>query len=87
VLPEGLGADIDLGAWELPAVFRWLRDEGGITQSEMLKTFNCGIGMVAVVAADRAGALAALLREAGETVHVLGHVAAGQGVAYRGALA
>jgi phosphoribosylformylglycinamidine cyclo-ligase len=87
VLPEGLGAEIDLGAWELPGVFRWLRAEGGMAEAEMLKTFNCGIGMVAVVAADRAGALAALLREAGETVHHLGHVTAGQGVAYRGALA
>jgi phosphoribosylformylglycinamidine cyclo-ligase len=87
VLPEGLGAEIDLGAWELPGVFRWLRAEGGIAEAEMLKTFNCGIGMVAVVAADRAGAIAAQLREAGETVHHLGHVTAGQGVAYRGALA
>jgi phosphoribosylformylglycinamidine cyclo-ligase len=87
VLPEGLGAEIDLGAWDLPGVFRWLRTEGGIAEAEMLKTFNCGIGMVAVVADDRAGALAALLREAGETVHHLGHVTAGQGVAYRGALA
>jgi phosphoribosylformylglycinamidine cyclo-ligase len=87
VLPEGLGAEIDLGAWELPGVFRWLRAEGGIAEAEMLKTFNCGIGMVAVVAADRAGALAVQLREAGETVRVLGHVTAGQGVAYRGALA
>jgi phosphoribosylformylglycinamidine cyclo-ligase len=87
VLPEGLGAEIDLGAWDLPGVFQWLRTEGGIAEAEMLKTFNCGIGMVAVVAADRASALAALLREAGETVHHLGHVTAGQGVAYRGALA
>lgn len=87
VLPEGLGAEIDLAAWDLPGVFRWLRAEGGIAEAEMLKTFNCGIGMVAVVAADRADAVAAMLREAGERVHVLGRVTAGQGVAYRGALA
>jgi phosphoribosylformylglycinamidine cyclo-ligase len=87
VLPEGLGAEIDLGAWELPEVFRWLRDEGGIAGAEMLKTFNCGIGMVAVVDPDRAGALAALFAAAGETVHVLGRVTTGQRVAYRGALA
>ncbi len=87
VLPDGLGAEIELAAWDLPGVFRWLRAEGGIAEAEMLKTFNCGIGMVAVVAADRADAIAAMLREAGERVHVLGRVTAGQGVAYRGALA
>jgi phosphoribosylformylglycinamidine cyclo-ligase len=53
----------------------------------MLKTFNCGIGMVAVVAADRAKPLAALLGEAGETVVPLGRVVTGQGVRYAGQLA
>ena len=49
ILPEGAGAEVDLGAWELPAVFGWLREQGGVADAEMLKTFNCGIGMVAVV--------------------------------------
>ncbi|RME14008.1 MAG: phosphoribosylformylglycinamidine cyclo-ligase, partial [Alphaproteobacteria bacterium] len=48
VLPEGLGAEIDLGAWALPPVFAWLREVGGLDEAEMLKTFNCGIGMVLV---------------------------------------
>jgi phosphoribosylformylglycinamidine cyclo-ligase len=87
VLPEGLGAEIDLGTWELPGVFRWLMAEGGLAEAEMLKTFNCGIGMVAVVAADRAEAIAAALRSGGETVHVIGAVRAGQGVSYLGGLA
>ncbi|WP_210526778.1 phosphoribosylformylglycinamidine cyclo-ligase [Rubellimicrobium arenae] len=87
VLPEGLGAEIDLGAWTLPPVFAWMRQAGGIAEAEMLKTFNSGIGMVAVVAADRAEALAAQLREAGETVTRLGAVTEGQGVSYRGNLA
>ncbi|NUB43000.1 phosphoribosylformylglycinamidine cyclo-ligase [Fertoebacter nigrum] len=86
VLPEGLGATIDLNAWPLPPVFRWLADTAGMAQPELLKTFNCGIGMIAVVAADRAEALAALLREQGETVVAMGHVTAGQGVAYTGRL-
>ena len=86
VFPEGLGAEIDLGAWTLPPVFAWLGDAGGVAEAEMLKTFNAGIGMVAVVAADRAEALAALLAGAGETVHRIGTVVAGQGVRYRGAL-
>jgi phosphoribosylformylglycinamidine cyclo-ligase len=87
VLPEGLGATIDLGAWSLPPVFRWLAQEGGIETAELLKTFNSGIGMVLVVSADRAAALTALLSEAGETVSTLGTITDGQGVAYTGALA
>jgi phosphoribosylformylglycinamidine cyclo-ligase len=86
VLPEELGAEIDLGAWSLPPVFRWLAEEGGLEQAELLKTFNAGIGMVLAVAADRAEALEALLTEAGETVHRIGHVAPGAGVRYSGAL-
>jgi phosphoribosylformylglycinamidine cyclo-ligase len=87
VLPEDLGAEIDLDAWDLPGVFQWLARTGGMSQAEMLKTFNCGIGMILVVAADRAEALTALLREAGETVHPLGHVTSGgAGVSYKGAL-
>ena len=87
VLPEGLGAQIDLGAWSLPPVFKWLATEGGLSQAEMLKTFNAGIGMVLVVAADRADALAAELAAAGESVHHLGHVVPGAGVSYTGVLA
>jgi phosphoribosylformylglycinamidine cyclo-ligase len=85
VLPEGLGARIDLGAWPRPPVFRWLAEAGGLETAEMLKTFNSGIGMVAVVAPDRAEALAALLAAAGETVYRIGQVAPGRGVSYAGA--
>ncbi|TDK50347.1 phosphoribosylformylglycinamidine cyclo-ligase [Antarcticimicrobium luteum] len=86
VLPEGLGAAIDLGAWDLPPVFRWLAETGGMAEAEMLKTFNCGLGMIVVCAADRAEALAELLTQAGEGVSRLGTVTAGQGVSYSGAL-
>jgi phosphoribosylformylglycinamidine cyclo-ligase len=86
VLPEGLGAEIDLEAWVLPPVFRWLAGTAGMAEAELLKTFNCGIGMIAVVAQDRAEALTALLSGLGETVVPLGHVTPGQGVSYRGAL-
>jgi phosphoribosylformylglycinamidine cyclo-ligase len=86
VLPEGLGADINLSAWALPPVFRWLAGTAGMAEAELLKTFNCGIGMIAVVALDRAEALTALLSGLGETVVPLGHVTPGQGVSYRGAL-
>jgi len=87
ILPEGLGAVIDLDAWALPTVFGWLRAQGAIEAGEMLKTFNCGIGMVLAVAPDRAEALTALLRAEGETVHAIGQVEPGAGVRYLGEFA
>ena len=86
VLPEGLGADINLNSWQLPAVFKWLAAQGGMDQAEMLKTFNSGIGMVLSVEAERADAIIELLEDAGETVSRLGHVTKGEGVRYSGAL-
>ena len=86
VLPEGLGAEIDLGAWALPGVFRWLAEAGGVAEAEMLRTFNCGIGMVAVVAAERAEALAEIFAAAGAPAVVLGRVRPGAGVSYAGRL-
>ncbi len=86
MLPEGLGAEIDLGAWDLPDTFRWLAATGGLAQGELLKTFNAGVGMVMAVPADRAGAARDLLADAGETVMPIGRVIAGQGVSYRGTL-
>ena len=86
VLPEGLGCEIDLATWALPPVFGWLAGVANMAEAELLKTFNCGIGMMLVVDADRAGALADLLREAGETVVVMGRVVEGEGVTYTGQL-
>ena len=86
VLPDGLACEIDLGAWTLPPVFRWLAETAGMAEAELLKTFNCGIGMIAVVAEDRADALTALLQAEGETVTRIGRVVAGEGVIYRGHL-
>ena len=87
ILPEGLGASIELGSWTLPPVFGWMQRAGGIAEGEMLKTFNCGIGMVLVVAADRAEALAQALDAAGERVFRIGQVEDGAGIRYSGALA
>lgn len=86
VIPEGLACEIDLSAWQLPPVFRWLATQANMAEAELLKTFNCGIGMILVVAEDRADALAALLAEAGETVTTLGRVVEGEGVIYKGRL-
>ena len=87
VLPQGLGCAVNLDAWTLPPVFRWLVDNGGMDQAELLKTFNAGIGMVVVVDADAVDTLVPLLQAAGETVCTLGHVVAGDGeVTYSGTL-
>lgn len=86
VLPEGLGATVDLDAWRLPPVFGWMAEVGGISGAEMLKTFNAGIGMVVVVAADRATAITDVLTGAGETVVPLGHVTDTPGMHYTGTL-
>ena len=86
VLPEGMGAKIDLDAWELPAVFRWLTAHGGMDEAELLKTYNSGIGMIVVVPADQAEEAAKLLSDAGETVFTIGEVTDKAGVAYEGNL-
>ncbi|PWB92930.1 phosphoribosylformylglycinamidine cyclo-ligase [Methylosinus sporium] len=76
VLPKGLGASLDLGAFRPPPVFSWLALTGGVAEAEMLRTFNCGIGMVVVVAKDGADEAVAALREAGETPIAIGEIAA-----------
>lgn len=86
VLPEGLACEIDLSSWDLPPVFRWLAETAGMSEPELLKTFNCGIGMILVVSLDAAEATEAQLREAGETVVRLGRIVAGEGVIYQGKL-
>ena len=86
VLPEGLACEIDLGSWQLPPVFRWLAQTANMSEPELLKTFNCGIGMMLVVAEDRAEAITALLQAEGESVARLGRIVEGQGVIYRGRL-
>ena len=86
VLPDGLGATIDLNVWDLPDVFKWLAANGGLDQGELLKTFNSGIGMVLVVDASRADAISQLLVQAGETVHSLGFVDESETINYSGAI-
>jgi phosphoribosylformylglycinamidine cyclo-ligase len=74
VLPKGLGASINLKNIPVPKVFKWLAAKGGIAEPEMLRTFNCGIGMIAVAAAGDDEAIADTLAEAGENVVRLGEV-------------
>jgi phosphoribosylformylglycinamidine cyclo-ligase len=75
VIPDGLGVELDLTRVPVLPVFRWLAAVGGVAEDEMLRTFNCGIGMVAVVEPGRADAAAAAWTRAGETVVPLGRVA------------
>jgi len=74
VIPAGLGLELDLSAWTFPEVFQWLQTRGGIEEKEMLRTFNCGIGMVLVADENSAGAISAALTSAGEQVCTLGRV-------------
>ncbi|HTI82859.1 MAG TPA: phosphoribosylformylglycinamidine cyclo-ligase [Acetobacteraceae bacterium] len=80
VLPDGVAAVLE-PYWSVPAVFPWLSKAGGIASDEMLRVFNCGIGMVLVVAADAAERAAEMLRDVGESVARIGHIATGDGVA------
>ncbi len=73
-LPDGLGADIDTGAWALPPVFAWLSDAGEIAPEELARTFNCGIGMTVVIGAGDAARVEKAFRDAGESVHRIGRV-------------
>ncbi len=86
VLPGGLGVQIDLDAWDILPVFKWLAEVGGLDQAEMLKTFNCGIGMVAIVSPNDVAAATAAFADAGHDVCKLGTVTADESVAYKGSL-
>jgi phosphoribosylformylglycinamidine cyclo-ligase len=80
ILPDGLAAHIHLDAWRAPAVLGWLMQAGALDQPEMLRTFNCGIGMVAVVARDGADTVMRVLEDAGETPVRIGELESGRGV-------
>ena len=74
ILPENTVAQIDAKAWTLPKLFQWLQQAGNVETQEMYRTFNCGIGMVVVIAEEDADAVQAFLTEQGETVYRLGKI-------------
>jgi len=78
VLPDTCHAVVDAGAWPLPRLFAFLQAGGAIEPGELARTFNCGIGMVAIVAASEADSVAAALTKGGETVHRIGRVEPGK---------
>jgi phosphoribosylformylglycinamidine cyclo-ligase len=79
ILPRGTRALIDASSWPRPPLFKWLQQQGNVAEQEMHRVFNCGIGMVAVVAAAEAKRAAAKLRAAGETVYEIGKVEKAKG--------
>ena len=76
VLPAGLAAEIQKNSWQLPPLFQWLQAQGNISDVEMHKTFNCGIGMVIIVAKAHAMQAAQILASSGEQVFTLGQIRA-----------
>jgi phosphoribosylformylglycinamidine cyclo-ligase len=79
VLPTNLGVRIDLTRFQVLPVFKWLAEQGGIAELELLRTFNCGIGMIAIVKADAVEAVTDVFTDAGETVTLLGEVISAEG--------
>jgi phosphoribosylformylglycinamidine cyclo-ligase len=76
VLPDGVAAELEPGAWPVPAVFAWLARDGGVPTAELIRTFNCGIGMAIVAAPEKAPELTRILTDHGETVHPIGRIVA-----------
>ena len=74
VLPDNLAASIDTSSWQFSELFTWLQTQGNIEQSEMYRTFNCGVGFVIVVPKDKAEAAIKTLNDAGEKAWKLGEM-------------
>ena len=89
MLPDGLDAEVHLSGWTLPPVFDWLAKTGSIAEDEMLKTFNCGIGLIAAVDAAQALDVVDAFQKAGERAFPIGKLVTGEGAAkvrYQGGL-
>ncbi len=89
VLTKDWSAVLNLDTIDVPPVFSWVAEAGGVEPNEMMRTFNCGIGMIAVVARGQAAQVAAVLQKAGEKVAPIGHIVPRRqtGVIYRGSIA
>lgn len=76
VLPDNAKAVIDINSWQMPAVFNWLQEQGNVDSREMYRTFNCGVGMIIAVPADKADEALKMLAESGEDAWVIGQIEA-----------
>lgn len=79
VLQDGLTAELDGASWQMPPLFGWLQEHGGVADNEMHRVFNCGIGMIVIVSPEQADAAQAQLQAAGETVSRIGKIRARNG--------
>jgi phosphoribosylformylglycinamidine cyclo-ligase len=79
ILPSGVDAILDSQSWAVPDVFSWIMQDGRVAQNEMWQTFNCGIGMIAVVPAEHCDAALSLLSQHGETGYLIGEIVTGNG--------
>jgi phosphoribosylformylglycinamidine cyclo-ligase len=82
VLPDAVVAEIHPDTWQRPALFDWLQQQGGVTDGEMWRTFNNGVGMVVCVASQDVDEALTVLQNSGESAWVMGHIKAGQGAPY-----
>lgn len=80
ILPEGYGVEIKLNSWEIPPIFKYMREAGNISQDEMYATFNMGIGLIMIADENDAPGIIEKLAEAGEKADVIGKVTKGEGV-------
>ena len=76
-LPANLNAVIDIDSWKIPYIFSFLAKTGDLSEKELYRTFNMGIGMVVIVAESEADSLADALRNSGETVYIIGCIESG----------
>ena len=84
ILTHDLGAKIDLGSWPLPKVFRWLFNEFDLHQDECLKTFNCGLGMILVIAKEYKNEVLKILNEKHESAFYIGQITSSKNIQYTG---
>lgn len=81
IIPQGLGVEINVGSWEVPAIFRYIQSCGKIDEEDMFATFNMGVGMIMVVEEAQASRVMDLLKEVGEQPNIIGSIVEGEGVA------
>jgi phosphoribosylformylglycinamidine cyclo-ligase len=86
ILPKGMAAHVDLSKVRVPPVFKWLAHAGGVEEYEMLRTFNCGVGLIVVTARDKADEVSSAFKKAGETIFEIGEVVSGNEIVFKNKL-
>ncbi len=80
IIPDGLGAEIEVGTWEVPAVFKYIKERGNIEAKEMFSTFNMGVGMILTVSPEDAEGVMSALTAAGEKPSIIGKISSKEGI-------